>query len=312
MHLTFDWSTTLRRVRGRTNFVPDAVASAGTRCGWKRFPFGDRIYRYGGDALATNWARLHAGDAEPHPDVAALGRLVRANPALGARVPDLAAAARDVEEAWRAYHAGDFAEAVDRGEAAGPVGTVVAARAAIVYATHLEEDEMRRAAILRDTVDACSVLVELAPNWANAWFVNGLAIGRYCQHVPLVRSLARGLGGKSRESLQRALQLEPGHADAHAGLGIYCTEVIDKVGAMVAALTYGVKKETAIEHFEAARALNPRSPTTLVEYARAQMLAGGPASLGRAHAIFAEAAACQPLDAQARLDVEWARAELAA
>jgi cysteinyl-tRNA synthetase len=51
MHLTFDWSTTLRRVRGRTSFVPDAVASAGTRCGWKRFPFGDRIYRYGGDAL---------------------------------------------------------------------------------------------------------------------------------------------------------------------------------------------------------------------------------------------------------------------
>jgi hypothetical protein len=35
----------------------------------------------------------------------------------------------------------------------------------------------------------------------------------------VVKALAQGLGGKVRDSLQRALQLEPGHADAHVGWG---------------------------------------------------------------------------------------------
>lgn len=310
MHLTFDLNGTLRRVRQRSATVPDRVVPGGAGGVWKRFPFGDRVYRYCGDTLVANWPRLHAGDGEAFPDTLAVGRLLQANPALRPFIPDLPATARELQAAWRAFHAGDFAEAVDRGKALGPVGAVVAAQAASVHAIHLEDDASRRAAVLRDAMDACTGLVAVAPNWANAWFMNGLVIGRYCQHVPLMRTLAKGLGRKSRESLHKALQLAPRHADAHAALGIYCVEVIDRVGSMVAALTYGVKREAAVEHFEAARALTPRSPTVLAEYARALKLLGGVEAPERAHAIYAEAAACQPADAQSRLDVEWARSEL--
>jgi hypothetical protein len=39
-----------------------------------------------------------------------------------------------------------------------------------------------------------------------------------------------------------AIKLEPQRADAHA-LGVYHAEILDKVGAVLAGLTYGVKKE---------------------------------------------------------------------
>ena len=308
MHLTFDWNAARRRSRQQTASAEDAQGSG--RLAWKRFPYGDRIYRYGGTALASNWSRLHRGDQEPYPTTDSVAGLLRANPGLVAHVSDPAVTVQLVEDAWRAYHAGDFADAVDFGLAAGPVGMVVAARAAAVYASHLEENETRRLAILRDTVESCAALVQLAPNWANAWYVHGLALGRYSQNISVVKALAQGLGGKVRDSLLRAIQLDSGHADAHVGMGVYHAEVIDKVGAMVAALTYGARKEAVVEHFEAARRLHPQSPVVLAEYARSTQLAFGRLHPGKAHDIFGEAAACQPADALERLDVEWALGEL--
>jgi hypothetical protein len=42
-----------------------------------------------------------------------------------------------------------------------------------------------------------------------------------------------------------AIKLEPQRADAHIALGVYHAEILDKVGAVLAGLTYGVKKEEA-------------------------------------------------------------------
>ncbi|MBS0354711.1 MAG: hypothetical protein JSR83_12520 [Proteobacteria bacterium] len=281
----------------------------GGRRSWKRFPYGNRVYRYGGTALSSNWARLHRGDREPYPDVVSVHALLDANPALQAHVPDPAAAALQIEEAWRAYHAGDFADAVEYGLAAGPVGLVAAARAAVVYAAHLEEDELRRTRILDETLGFCTALTELAPNWANAWYVHGLALGRYSQSISVVKALARGLGGKVRDCLQRVVELDNDHADAYVALGVYNAEVIDKIGSVVAGLTYGARKEAVIEHFETARKLTPQSPVVLAEYARSTLLAFGAAQHGRAHELFAAAGVCQPVDALERLDVEWALGE---
>ncbi|HOB46843.1 MAG TPA: hypothetical protein PKM60_11755 [Zoogloea sp.] len=308
MHLTFDWNMALRRSRPRPN--PPSGEPGTVRRAWKRFPYGDRVYRYGGCALASNWCRLHRGDRELFPSAANIAELLRANPALASHVTSPADAAIQLEAAWRAYHAGDFADAADRGLAAGPVGVVVAARAATVYAAHLEEDEARRLSILREAVEASAEVLDIAPNWANAWYVHGTALRCYSQNISVVKALAQGMGGKVRDCLQRALELEPGHADAHVGLGVYCAEVIDKVGAMVGALSYGVRKEAVVDHFETAIELHAQSPVVLAEYARAIQLVDGGAGAGRAYEIYAAAAACQPADALERLGVERARSEI--
>jgi len=311
MHLTFDWHGALRRARHGVK-EPAAAGGAVPRLAWKRFPYGDRVYRYGGTALHTNWCRLHRADREPYPTVDNLLELLRANPGLEPHAVNPTALAPMLEEAWRSFHAGDFADAVERGLAVGPVGGVVAARAATVYAGHLEEDPARRLAILREAVESAAALVQLAPNWANAWYAHGAALGRYSQQLSVVKALSQGLGGKVRDSLHRALQLEPGHAHAHVGLGVYNAEVIDKVGAMVGGLTYGVRKEAVVDHFEAARALHPQSPVILAEYAQSVLMVLEGAQSGRAHALCAEATACQPVDALERLHQEWALGELEA
>ena len=56
---------------------------------WKKFPYADKAFNYAGAALKKNWERLHRGDCEPFP-------------------ADTAA-----QDAWRAYHAGEFAKAFE-------------------------------------------------------------------------------------------------------------------------------------------------------------------------------------------------------
>ncbi|MGL4410461.1 MAG: hypothetical protein ACRCTU_18905, partial [Zoogloea sp.] len=81
--MTFDWTAALRRSRQSIGAMAEGRRAV-ERAAWKRFPFGDRIYRYGGTALRDNWNRLHLGDREPYPSPEWLDALVVANPALQA------------------------------------------------------------------------------------------------------------------------------------------------------------------------------------------------------------------------------------
>ena len=106
------------------------------------------------------------------------------------------------------------------------------------------------------------------------------------------------------------IELKPHHADAHVALASFHAEVIDKVGALVGRMTYGVRAETAIELFERGLALHPDSPSALMEYGRAQLMLHGDARMGEATKLYERAAALKPVDAKERLDVELARAGL--
>jgi tetratricopeptide (TPR) repeat protein len=75
-------------------------------------------------------------------------------------------------------------------------------------------------------------------------------------------------------------------------------------------MTYGAKKDSALEHFQKALKINPDSAIARVEYANGLILLFGPARMADAEQLYREAAACQPADAMERLDVELARSEL--
>ncbi len=148
------------------------------------------------------------------------------------------------------------------------------------------------------------------PKYANAYYFHALALGRYSQGISVAKALAQGHGGKVRDSLTKALKLNPDHADAHIALGAFHAEVINKVGAMVGGLTYGAKKDAAIEHFEQALKLNPDSAIARIEYANGLVMLFGDAKMKQAEKLYNDAAACKPVDAMERLDVEAAKAEL--
>ena len=75
-------------------------------------------------------------------------------------------------------------------------------------------------------------------------------------------------------------------------------------------MTYGAKKESALEHYQKAQKLNPDSAIARIEYANGLIMLFGKARMAEAEKLYQEAAACTPADAMERLDVELARSEL--
>jgi tetratricopeptide (TPR) repeat protein len=85
---------------------------------------------------------------------------------------------------------------------------------------------------------------------------------------------------------------------------------VGKVGGLVAGMTYGAKKDSALEHFQKALKLNPGSAIAHIEYANGLIVLFGKQKLDEATKLYEQAAKCQPADAMERLDVELAREEL--
>ena len=253
---------------------------------WTAFPHIDRHYEYTPATLKKHWARLHRGDCEPLPkDDAVLG-------------------------AWIDYHAGRFQQAAEAGLKAGAAGHSVANKATNIYANYLEKSESKKLGLFQEVAARCEAQQAADPKNANAFYHHAYALGRYSQGISVARALAQGLGGKVRDALAQAIRLAPKHADAHIALGAFHAEVIDKVGAMIGAMTYGAKRDEGLRLFRRALELNPDSAIARVEYANALVMLDGKKALKEAEALYAQAAAFEPMDAMERLDVEMARAEI--
>ena len=253
---------------------------------WTKFPHPDQAYAYDEPGLEKHWARLHKGDLEPYPK----------DPA--------------VRDAWRAFHAGDFQQAVEAGLAAGGAGINAAVKAQMIYANYLEKNEKTRLELLEQAAQWASERREEAPKDPNAHYYYSYALGRYSQGISIGVALAQGHVGKIRDAQRAAMKLAPKHADANIAHGSYHAEVVAKVGGIVAGMTYGAKKDLALEHCATAQQLFPESAIARVEHANGLLLLFGKSRQAEADRLFREAAACKPADAMERLDAELARSKL--
>ena len=253
---------------------------------WVKFPHADKAFVFDAAGLKKHWARLHKGDCEPFPKDAA------------------------VVEAWRHYHAGDFQQAVEAGNAAGGAGVNAAVKAQAVYANYLEKADSAKLALFEEAAGWADARRGAAAKDANAHYLYAFALGRYSQGISVAKALAQGFGGKIKGALLAAHKLEPKHAEAWTAYGAYQAEVIAKVGGIVAGVTYGAKKDAAIDCFQQAVKLFPESPIAYIEYANGLMLLFGKGTVDEATALYEKAAAAKPADAMERLDVELAKAEL--
>jgi tetratricopeptide (TPR) repeat protein len=253
---------------------------------WTSFPYSDKAYAYEGPKLKQHWARLHRGDCEPFPKDAR------------------------AQEAWRLYHAGEFQKAAELGNEIGGAAANAAIKAQAIYANYLEKNEKTKLALFEEAAAWAEARRAEAPGDANAHYLYAYALGRYGQGISVAKALAQGFGGKIKDALSTALKIEAAHSDAHIAFGAYQSEVIDKVGALIAGMTYGAKKDSAIDHFQKALKLNADSAIARIEYANALLLLFGQSRLDDATKLYEQAAACKPMDAMERLDVELARSEL--
>ncbi len=253
---------------------------------WMPFPYEEPAYRFSASAVKKVWARLHAGDRESCPiDKKSL-------------------------DAWIAYHAGDFQKSVEIGLESGTSGTHAANKAQCIYASYLERSARQKSTLFLEVAQRCEQQQIHSPDNVNAFYFHGYALWRYSQGISLLAALAQGLGTRIRASLEETVRLDAKHADGHLALGAYHAEVIDKMGAVIGGLTYGVRKDLALSHLEAALELNPDSALVRIEYANGLIRLEGKRRSRQAAKLYAEASECEALDATERLDVELARSEL--
>lgn len=252
------------------------------------------VFPYAGDfkltmtGLKRNWARLHRGDALPLPK------------------------SPEVLQAWLLFHNGDFQSAARAGlDCDEPDGITVANKATCVYAAYLEKKEKAKLDLFLDVAERARAQCVADPTCGSAWYWHAYALARYSQGISVAKALAQGLGSKVKESLERAIALQPTHSDAHIALGAFHAEVIDKVGSLIGNMTYGAKKDISLKLFEQALQIHPDSIIGRLEYANALMMLDGDKRSAEATALYQKAAATAPRDATERLEVDTANNALA-
>ncbi len=247
---------------------------------WMKFPHDQKAITYAGDALKKNWDALHKGDNEPFPKDTGL------------------------QEAWRQFHAGNFAAA------AAQANSTVAIKATSIYATHLEAKDAAKVKHYQDAMALATALIKSEPKNPNAHYQYAYAAGRYSQSISIMKALKEGYGGKIKTALETALKLDAKHADAHTAMGAYHAEILDKVGALVGKLTYGANRDAALEHYDTAIKLNPTSPIAHIEYANGLLMLFGDKEEDKAVKLYEKAAKMKAKDAMDVLDIAMANNEL--
>jgi tetratricopeptide (TPR) repeat protein len=277
--------------------------------GWAAFPHASKSYDYAGDKLKTAWPGLHAGDCEPFPDAKRATALLKAvaKPPKGL---DAAKLSETLQEAWRAFHRGDFHDAFTLGDALGVLGASVAIKAIGIHATYLVDDQAERLKRFEKGIELADKAIAALPEEINSHYRRAFALGRYSQGISIGKALTMGLAGKVKISLDKAIELGPKHAEAHISMGVFHAEIINKVGAMIGGLTYGAKAAAAETHIKTALKLTPNSPIAHVEHANILMLLHGSKKEDAAATEFEKATKLKPLDAMERLDQEHAREQI--
>ena len=278
--------------------------------GWAKFPQDAKAFDYAGDKLAKAWAVLHAGDGEPFPDDKRAAALIKAAGKKAPKGLDAVGLAAALQDAWRAFHRGDFQQAFEAGEALGPVGASVAIKAIGIHATHLVDDEDEQLKRYDTAAKLADEAVAALPGEANSHYRQAFAWGRYSQLINIAKALKMGLAGKVRAALDQTLALNPKHAEAHTALALYHAEIISKIGALIGGMTYGAKASEAEKHIAQALKLTPDSPIAHIEQANLLLLLHGDKKETAAANAYEKAGKLKPHDAMEALDGAYARAQI--
>jgi len=241
-----------------------------------------------GGGLRESWDRMHAGNREPYPEN------------------------EQLQEAWRRYHLGDFAGAVNTGRALGGPGVVPAAFAGTIYAQYVEQDADRKSRLFREVMGWCEQAEADGLSTPNLHYMYAVTMGRYSQFVSMIDALAQGFGGRIREQAEKCLALDNQHAEGHVTLGGWNAEITDQAGTMMAKVLYGATRDDAIQHYDTALQLAPDSPVPYIEYARGLETMYGDSRSDQIIALLEQGLEREAADAMQRLDQAKARLELAA
>ncbi len=283
---------------------------ASKKSSWAKFPYDQKAYDFSGDKLKKAWATLHSGDGEPYPDDKRAAALIKAAGKSAPKAMSAENLASQLQQAWAAYHHGDFQQAFELSEALGPVGASVVCKALGIHTTYLVDDEDEQLKRFEQAGKLAEAAISSLPSEANSHYRFAFAMGRYSQGISIVKAIKLGLASKVRKALDTTLELSPKHAEAQTALALYHAEIINKIGAMIGGMTYGAKASEAEKLMASALKLTPDSPIAHLEHGNMLMLLYGDKKEDDAANAIEKASKLKPKDAMEKLDAEHAKAQL--
>jgi hypothetical protein len=143
-----------------------------------------------------------------------------------------------------AYRAGNYLEAVRLGEADGRADALVLAARARLARIDLGVSDNRKADAKAAILDAEKAMV-LDPKNAEAHLMKVAAFGILARGMSKMKSLRKGMAGKSRKHIEAALVLDPSSAWARAMLGMWHLEIVRRGGSFGARMTGANAKDGA-------------------------------------------------------------------
>lgn len=262
---------------------------------------------FGGQRLRAAWPALHAGDQEPYPDAARVRARLEESPALAASLPaarrqDFTGLAAELQDAWRAYHRGDYEQAWRLAEPLGLLGLYPASRARAIHTTYLVPEAERTERYRTQMRDLEQALSEVEPDDPNVYFEQAYVMGRYSQGISIPTALAQGMGRRVRDMLRKTLDLAPRHPEALTTFGAYHAEIVSQVGGFLARVTYGARAGEAIESYQQAIEIAPQLIIGYVEYADGLLKLDREAHTQQALRLLRTATTLPAEDATERLD----------
>lgn len=212
-----------------------------------------------------------------------------------------AAGAQSIEATRSAYAEGRFAEAVRIGAALGTSeGYALAAGSLAIHGYYFAPDDEAEA-LLEEATALARKAIRADPSNTDAYLRLVQAMGRHAQAIGSFEAINRGYAGKIREAAEKALELDPESAAAHAALGAWHAEVVAAAGSFIARITHGARESDAIDHFESALKHAPETKFVNLEYALGLLILDEDEYRDRARKLLARAVELPAKDAYDRL-----------
>ena len=211
------------------------------------------------------------------------------------------AGAQGIEAARAAYAEGRFVEAAELGEAQGTSeGYALAAESLAIHGYYIAA-EGERPELFARAIRAADEAIRLDPDNPEAHFQSAHAIGREAQTVSVMEALNRGYARRTREAAEEALRLDPEMAEAHLTLASWHAEIVNKVGGLIARVTYRATRRNALDYYEKALELAPDEKTVYLEYSNGLLLLGRNRNREQARELLSRGLQIPPGDAYGRI-----------
>lgn len=209
--------------------------------------------------------------------------------------------AQGIEAARAAYAGGRFVEAAELGEALGTSeGYALAAESLAIHGYYIAAEDEQPDLFAR-AIRAADEAIRLDPDSPEAHFQSAHAIGREAQTVSVMEALNRGYARRTRHAAEKALRLDPEMAEAHLTLASWHAEIVNKMGRLVAGMTYRATRRDAIEYYEKALELAPDEKTVYLEYANGLLLFNRNRNREQARELLSQGIEIRPEDAYGRI-----------